>query len=84
MIEGSGSGSKSLTNGPKNMWILIRIWIRNTGLNEHVDLVCEGSPEEGPGERGVDDGVVAVRHLLHQHPLVEPVDMLCIFMPCYQ
>jgi hypothetical protein len=78
MIE--GSGSTSLTNGPKTMWIRIR----NTGLNEHIDLVCEGSPEEGPGERGVDDGVVAVRHLLHQHPLVEPVPMLCIYMPNYQ
>jgi hypothetical protein len=34
-IEGSGSGSIPLTTGsgsgrPKNMWIRIRVWIRNT------------------------------------------------------
>ncbi len=38
MIEGSGSGSIPLTVGsgsgrPKNMWIRIRIWIRNTAKN---------------------------------------------------
>jgi hypothetical protein len=46
MIEGSGSGSRAgsgsgsipLNSGsgsgrPKNMWIRIRIWIRNTALN---------------------------------------------------
>jgi hypothetical protein len=41
MIEGSGAGSIPLTNGsgfgrPKNMWIRIRIWIRNTDVDSIV------------------------------------------------
>jgi hypothetical protein len=71
MIEGSGSGSISLTNGfrcgsgrPKNIWIL-RIRIRNTEINvPHLAHVCRcvdvhdaGQMEEHDVTVRVEDGL---------------------------
>jgi len=56
MIEGTVSGTVSLTNGsgsgsPKNIWILwirIRIWIRNTALfHQNYDLYWTTSRKLG-------------------------------------